>query len=328
MKTGDYLERRREGWVQLESLCDELSRANSPIRKEGAKLVQLSELYRAACSDLAMADVYQLPQTNVEYLHRLVGRAHNQLYRSQSFQFSQWWDSIFFVTPKQIFADTCVQVAAILFFGLFILSALLASSSENFPGYAERMIGTDGIKQMEEMYENPPHGNLEHYVTMAAFYIRHNAGIGLQCFGFGPLIIPSLFTLGYNAVQLGAVFGYMARPDVDAGDNFFHFVTAHGPFELTAIALSGGAGLRLGVGLIVTLGYRRIDSFRIQSLKALPVIIASVVLFILAAFTEGFISPSPLPYAFKAIWAILSSGAMLFYFVLLGFPRSSAQSDE
>ena len=328
MKTGEFLEQRRAGWSELESLCDELGRTRNAFRNRGARLVRLSALYRAACSDLAMADVYQLPQTNVDYLHRLVGRAHNQLYRSQSFQFDAWWNTIFVEAPRQIFADACVQVAGIVFFGLFIMSALMASSEERFPGFAERMIGTKEIKQMEEMYEEPPVGNLDHYVTMAAFYIRHNAGIGLQCFGFGPLIIPSLFTLGYNAVQLGAVFGYMARPDVECGDNFFHFVTAHGPFELTAIALSAGAGLRLGVGLIMTAGFGRIDSFRLHAIQSLPVILASVILFVLAAFTEGFISPSPLPYPFKAAWAIASFGLMLFYFVLLGFPKSQSAGDE
>ncbi len=115
----------------------------------------------------------------------------------------------------------------------------------------------------------PTHGNLEHYVTMAAFYIRHNAGIGLQCFGFGPLIIPSLFTLGYNAVQLGAVFGYMARPDVDAGDNFFHFVTAHGPFELTAIALYRWRRPSIGSSARTTCASDR-SSFRIRIHRSKP----------------------------------------------------------
>src|SRR5690606_20677456 len=108
-----------------------------------------------------------------------------------------------------------------------------------------------------------------------------------------------------------------------AGDNFFQFVTAHGPFELTAIALSAGAGLRMGLGLFSTGGLRRIDSLRRSALQAVPIMSAAVVLFFLAAFTEGFVSPSPLPYVVKAAWAIMSSGLMMFYFVVLGFPRGT-----
>ncbi|MFO0921765.1 MAG: stage II sporulation protein M [Pirellulales bacterium] len=325
MKTGELLEERQARWSQLEALCDQLESSPRTLKQHGDKILQFSALYRSACSDLAMADILQLPLTTVNYLHRLVGRAHNQLYRSQSFQVSTWVDTIFNVAPKQIFSDWCVQLAAILFFGLFITCAHMAANEEAFPGFAEAIVGTEAIKECEKNFADPPMGNLDHYVIMAAFYIRHNTGIGLQCFGLGPLIIPSLFTLGYNAVQLGTLFGYMARPEVDSGANFFHFVTAHGPFELTAIALSGGAGLRLGVGLLLTAGFRRIDSFRLHAVRALPVIFAAAILFFLAAFTEGFISPSPLPYVVKTLWAIGSTGAMLFYFVLLGFPSQAAE---
>ncbi len=66
------------------------------------------------------------------------------------------------------------------------------------------------------------------------------------------------------------------------------------------------------------------DSLRENAMRAVPIMAGSVVLFTLAAFTEGFLSPSPLPYIFKAFWAILSSGLMSFYFVILGFPRQGA----
>jgi hypothetical protein len=65
----------------------------------------------------------------------------------------------------------------------------------------------------------------------------------------------------------------------------------------------------------------RVESFKAHALRALPIAFAAVFLFFLAAITEGFISPSALPYAFKAFWAIASSMAMMFYFVVLGAPR-------
>jgi hypothetical protein len=54
----------------------------------------------------------------------------------------------------------------------------------------------------------------------------------------------------------------------------------------------------------------------------MPIIGAMMVLFFLAAMIEGFLSPSSAPYSVKAAVAILSSGALMFYFVVLGFPRS------
>lgn len=327
MNVAALLEKRRVQWTELESLCDAMELRGRTDKSTGRGhrgaegISRFSTLYRAACADLALADAYQLPPGTVTYLHRLVARAHNQLYRANKFEPSRWTDVVFHEAPQQIFADPCVRIATIVFFGLFALSMYLGANEELFPNFAERVVGTAQLEQLEEMYEMPLEGSLDHYVPMAGFYIMHNAGIGLQCFAYGILILPCLYKLAFNAVTLGTVFGYMARDDVTGSDNFFQFVTAHGPFELTAIALAAAAGLRMGTGLFSTNGLARLDSLRVSAMRAVPVMAASAVLFCMAAFTEGFLSPSPAPYIVKAMWAIMSSGLISFYFVILGFPR-------
>ena len=184
------------------------------------------------------------------------------------------------------------------------------------------------IHQLEENFSEPLAGRPpEANLVMAGFYIQHNTSIGLKCFAGGLLIIPGLFVTMFNGGFLGASFGYMARPDVAAGENFFQFVTAHGPFELTAIVLSAGAGLRLGVSLLVTHGFTRVDSLRRTANEAMPIMGAAMILFFLAACTEAFLSPSGLPYVMKAAFAIVASAALMFYFVVLGFPRRRVRAN-
>jgi uncharacterized membrane protein SpoIIM required for sporulation len=130
-------------------------------------------------------------------------------------------------------------------------------------------------------------------------------------FGLG-----SLYQLLSNAIVLGAVFGYMATNPHAA--NFFTFVTAHSAFELTAIVVSAAAGLRLGWGLIDTQGQSRMSSLRREAVNSLPAVGAAVVLFVLAALVEGYVSASPLPYWAKASVALLSAAAILFYLALGG----------
>jgi len=331
MNVAKLLEKRRVQWNELEVLCDAMETSGRTHKSgvanhRGARgIARFSTLYRAACADLALADAYQLPPGTVTYLHRLVARGHNQLYRADRFEPKRWSEVIFQEAPQQIFSDPCVRVATIVFFGLFAVSMFLGRNEDLFPGFAEQMVGSEQLTQLEEMYEKPLAGSLDHYVTMSGFYIMHNTGIGLQCFAYGILLIPCLFNLAYNAVALGTMFGFMARPGTVGGDNFYQFVTAHGPFELTAIALAAAAGLRIGLGLFYTGGLTRMDSIRVNALKAVPIMAASAVLFSLAAFTEGFLSPSPAPYLLKALWAVLSSGMISFYFVVLGFPRSTAE---
>lgn len=320
MKVSQLLEQRRQNWRELEQLCDGPRRSRSTAHA----VSRFAALYRAACADLALADAYQLPPDTVQYLHRLVGRAHNRLYQTKPFHVSVWGQALLVDAPRRIFQDRCVQLAFCVFWGAFLLSFFLAQSQAAFPAYAEEMLSQEVIEQLESNFSESLRGrdpSLNY--AMAGFYIQHNTGIGFKCFASGLLVVPGLFICLYNAAFLGAAFGYMARPDVPEGVNFFHFVTAHGPFELTAIVLATGAGLRLGWSWIQTGGLTRLASLRRAADESVPLIGAMMVLFFLAALIEGFLSPSGAPYSLKAAVAIFSSGALMFYFIVLGFPRSA-----
>jgi len=324
MKVIDLLERRRRNWQELEHLCNQLQGAGTR-NLPPAEVSRFGALYRAACADLALAFAYQLPQNTTQYLHRLVGRAHNQLYRSRRFEWSKWADTLLFEVPKVIFRDRCVQVMFCVFWGLFILSAYLSYSKAAWPEFAEQVLTADGITKLEEMYKNPIDGSArsgDENMFMAGFYTQHNTSIGLQCFAWGLLVIPGMLVTMFNAISLGSAFGYMARPEVgEAGDHFFHFVTAHGPFELTAIVLSAGAGLRLGLSWMMPQGLTRKSALVKAGRDVMPVMGAAIVMFFMAALIEGFLSPSAAPYWIKMLVAILSSSLLAFYFVVLGFPR-------
>ncbi len=327
MKVAELLDLRRRNWQELERLCDDVQ-AQRAANLNPASISRFATLYRAACADLALADAYQLPPNTVRYLHQLVARAHNQLYRSRPFEPAVWAELLFERVPQRIFNDRCVQLAFIIFWGVFILSAVIASRKDLWPNYAEQVLTLPMIQQLEQSFEEPLGDRpYELNLIMSAFYIQHNTSIGLKCFAGGLLVVPGLFVTMFNAGVLGASFGYMARPDVPSGENFFQFVTAHGPFELTAIVLSAGAGLRLGISLLITHGFTRVDSLRATASDAMPIMGAAMIMFFLAAFTEAFISPSSLPYAIKATWAILSSSALMFYFVVLGFPRRRVRAN-
>ncbi|HEV3025616.1 MAG TPA: stage II sporulation protein M [Pirellulales bacterium] len=320
MKVADLLETRRENWRELERSCYMLD--SRRLKTVGAANVRrFAALYRAACADLALADAYQLPPNTVHYLHQIVGRAHNLLYPSRSFVLAEWGREMLYDLPQRLFRDNCLRLAFVVFWGVFLACAIRAYLS---PTFSEAVVGKQFLDQMETAYAEPLNRNDANERTgMAGFYVWHNASIGLQCFGMGLLFgVGGLFATVSNAAILGTVFGHMAT--VPQRANFYQFVTAHGPFELTGIVLGAAAGMRLGFSIIDTRGWSRAASLRRASREALPAACASVVLFCLAAVIEAFISPSSLPYAFKAFVAVLSCGMLLFYFVLLGFPRENA----
>jgi uncharacterized membrane protein SpoIIM required for sporulation len=283
-------------------------------------VLRLGELYNSACADLMLAEAHDLPRETVAFLHALVGRAHNAVYRAKGFHIKDWAGVIFDEVPRRLRSDPMLRFSVLVFWGLFLMMAFTAAAR---PGFAARVVGENQIEMMEQMYDRPMDGSDgkermdRNDSMMAGFYINHNAGIGLSCYAWGlTLGLGTLITLASNAIQLGVIFGHMAT--TAQAPNFFTFVTAHGPFELTAIVFSGAAGFRLGWGLIDTQGQSRLASLRREGERSLPIVGVAVILFVLAAFLEGFVSPSPLPYWSKASIAGFSAALLAFYLFALG----------
>ena len=328
MKVADLIAARQPNWIELENLCSTMGKGSMAPEQ----VHRFSTLYRAACADLALAEAYQLPPNTVVYLHRLVAKAHNQLYRSRSYRWDHWIDVIFKQTPQRIFHDPCVHIATVIFWGLFALSTFLAYDDARWPGFCENVLTQDKMVETKEMhtYSQDGYGSVAGNSFMFGFYVFNNAWIGLSCFVSMLAVLPGLVTLAFNATYLGTIFGYMFRPEVgDASQNFQRFVTAHGPFELSAIVLSAGAGLRIGTGWIRTNGLTRLDSLLKSGRDALPIAMTAVILFCLAAVIEGFISPEPsVPWAVKGAIALITSFGLLFFLVVLGFPTSEEEPES
>ncbi len=278
-------------------------------------VVQFASLYRSACADLALADSYQLPASTVTYLHQLVARAHNQLYRSRKFAWRKWGTELFQHVPRRLFHDKYLRLAMAMFWGVFLLAFLFARGS---PKFCRDLVGASSLESFQNMYSKPlDRQNGEISGVMSGFYIQHNTSIALECFALGLLFgVGGLVDLIFNAAQLGAVFGFMST--TPQWPIFSNFVTAHGPFELTAIVLSAAAGMRLGFAMIDTRGLSRMEALRQAGREAMPTMGAAMAMLFMAALIEAFLSPSPLPYPVKAGVAIVSSILLLAYVLVLG----------
>jgi uncharacterized membrane protein SpoIIM required for sporulation len=328
MRVAERLEQRESSWRELDLL---IGRVNTGRRQRlsANEVLRLGELYRAACTDVMLAEDHDLPRETVANLQALVGRAHNAVYRASGFNFRDLGKALFQSAPRRLRADPALKLATLVFWSTFLFAALLGAGR---PEFASQVVGDAMLAQFDHMYSEPVdaerHDGLERSDTMmAGFYIQHNTSIGLQCFAWGIFFgLGSLYQLVYNALFLGTTFGYMAtRPHAA---NFFTFVTAHSSFELTAIIVSAAAGLRLGWGLIDTQGQSRLSSLRREAANSLPAVGAAVVLFVCAAIVEGYISASSAPYPAKAGVAIMSAAIIIVYLMLGGRAEAPARGDQ
>ncbi len=122
-------ESRRADWQRLTNL---LAQSEQNLKQlSPADVQELSRLYRAASSDLALAQRDFAHHQVTLYLNGLVARAHAVLYRGEPLALRRilaFFTTLFPRTYRETFRYTLV--AAILFFGPFILFALLNAAND------------------------------------------------------------------------------------------------------------------------------------------------------------------------------------------------------
>ena len=213
-----------------------------------------------------------------------------------------------------------VGLAALLFY-LPLLGMLVALQFQ--PDLVYTVTDAGNLSQMEEMYEPGQHRigrerDADSDVMAFAFYIYNNTGIGFRAFASGLLLgLGTLFTLLFNGLFIGAIAGHLTH--IGYGEPFWSFVSGHSALELTAIVLSGAAGLRLGLAILTPGRHTRLEALKQAGSRAVPVISGAAMMFFLAAFVEAFwssmafISPE-IKYGVGILLWVLVLG----YFFLLG----------
>jgi uncharacterized membrane protein SpoIIM required for sporulation len=153
---------------------------------------------------------------------------------------------------------------------------------------------------------------------MFGYYIRNNIGIAFQCFAGGLFAgLGSLFFLAYNGAFSGALAGYLVQRGLSS--TFFAFVATHSAFELTAIVLSGAAGLRIGHSLLAPGRLRRRPALVRAAQDTAVLLYGVVAMLVVAAVVEAFwSSASWLPAAAKYAVAAVCWTAVILYLTRQG----------
>lgn len=280
---------------------------------------ELPQRYRMLCQHLALARDRDYSLALVTYLHRLVQAGHDKLYGVPSgfamralryaaggfaadVRANRWW----------------VLAAALLMFGPALISMVAIRYQ---PDLAYLVIPPEQVAHYETMYNHTGDTILARDAStdmaMFGFYIFNNVSISFRCFAGGITAgLMSAFALIFNGLLFGVVESRLALAGL--GHNFYSFVIGHAGFELGAITLSGAAGLRLGMALVVPGRRTRREALRETASSLIGMVCGLAVMLVIAALIEAFWSPLRLDYTLK-----LSVGSVLclipiVYFIFAG----------
>lgn len=301
---------------------------NAP-KTDSAAARDFPACYRRLCHQLALAQARGFSSSTVTELEELVALGHQRLYRASSRSaLRQASDTLLQEFPRACRQQWRFMLAATL---LFVLPALLAYFSVEWrPELIFNLLPQEMVHEIESMYAPDAHQrhsesrSADDDVMMFGHYIQNNISIALRTFALGLLaMIGSVVALAYNGLILGAVAGHLHNEGY-AAQTLYPFVIGHGAFELTAIVLAGGCGLRLGYALIAPQRLRRADALKQAALAVMPIIYGFSLMLLIAAGIEAFWSPrAGITDTVKFIVGALLWLAVAYFLARAGRPRAA-----
>ena len=282
--------------------------------------------YRELCQHLALSRDRQYSADLIERLSRLALAGHQKLYGARSRGLEDVWHFLRAGFPRAVRREVrFVLFAALLFFGPLLV---LTFAIPQHPDFAYVVLPADTLDAVQEMYGEGSKKlgrkrDADADVVMFGYYIFNNVRIGFQTFAGGLLFgLGALFYLVYNGLFIGAITGHLVHSGL--ATNFFSFTSGHSAFELSAICLSGAAGLKLGFALVAPGRLTRLSALRMAAAEAIPLVVGLAGMLFIAAGIEAFWSPHtflppPVKYAIGVgLWLFL-----LAYFVFVGRERAA-----
>jgi uncharacterized membrane protein SpoIIM required for sporulation len=284
-------------WKELEAALQQfedgrLDRRNVATRVDAARM---AALYRSSCEHLALAQERAYRIGLIQHLQLLTYRAHRVIYRHQDFGSGRLRQLVLVRIPQAVRLHRIYLLAATL---LLMVPTLLAGwTTYRDPTFSLQMLQPAQLEEFRQMYGGAdgaigPGRDAGADMGMFGYYILHNITLGFQCFAGGLFAgLGSVFFLVYNGLFGGVVAGYVTADGHAL--KFYSFIVTHSAFELTAICLSGAAGLRIGRAWLAPGRRTRLQSLKQASREAIVLVYAVFGFLVIAAAIEAFWSAAP-----------------------------------
>ncbi|MFH1812373.1 MAG: stage II sporulation protein M [Pseudomonadota bacterium] len=287
-----YVTRRRSEWDQLERVLDGVSRRRGQVAI--AELHLALALSRAVAADLAVCQ-QRYPGSSVEnHVAGLVAAADRMLQGSTPHR--PWKNILGFVRsvwPALVWKHRGVVglSAAVIVSGVVL--GLLVTWTDVSMGEALAGPGIAASIERGDVWTDPVEEQGQH-AAMSAFIFTNNIRVSLAAFALGLAFgLGALLLLLFNGLHLGAVVALTGQdPAVQRG--LLDFIAAHGPVELSLIAIAGGAGMWLGSALIDPGQRPRSEVLRERGREAVLLVVGCAPWFVAIGLVEGFVSPGHL----------------------------------
>ena len=304
-----FIEDRRARWARLGQL---VSAARGRVERLTADdVIELGRLYRVTTSDLAIARRDFGRDVATERLNDLVAAAHALVYSEAPTSGRRLRRFFLSELPSTVRANLPWTGAAFAIFMVFALVMYMVGLL--LPDVAANALPAETRQQLAErqLWTDIPEG----FRPIAGpLIIVNNVRVAVVLFAGGLTAgALTIYALAANGAMLGTTFAVVQGYGLGGG--LLAFIAGHGVLELSAIFLSGGAGLRLAWAILRPGERSRRDALRLGGAQSSRVMMLVLPVLGVAGLIEGFVSPSDAGDAVKAGIGVVT-GAMLWGYVL------------
>ncbi len=299
MKQDAFEARYEPVWQKLEEWMSVLADGRRRADPKEWRMIgdEFPALYRQICHHLALARARRYSTGLQARLNQLALDGHQHMYRARMPFVSATVKFFANDFPSAFRRQWRFMLASHLVF--YLPFALMALAVVLKPELIYSLVDPGQVAGMESMYD-PANDKLgrerqsDTDLMMFGFYIYNNISIGFQTFAGGLLFgLGSVFYLVFNGLYFGAIAAHLTAAGFSS--TFWTFVAGHSAFELTAIAIFGGTGLRIGASAIAPGQKGRWHAIRDSAREVLPLVYGSTALLVGAAFVEAFWSSTTWP---------------------------------
>ncbi len=285
-----------------------------------AEIDELALTYRAATSDLAIARSRGEDPVILDHLNRLTARAHSVVYVATA---RTGWGRVRDFVVRDFPREVRRSWAPIGFCALVTLvSAFIAYGSVwSDPANAHALLPGMQLPPVTKALHDSNFGfDRAFSPTVASEIITNNIRVAAIAFAGG--ITAGLLTAWIiltNGLMVGVLGALYAKAGF--GADFWATIAPHGVIELTAIQISGGAGLLLAAGYLRPGRVRRGDALVAAARRAATLVIGVALLLCVAGTIEGFISPQRLPILARGAIGAATGIALIAYLLGAGLQK-------
>jgi len=308
MRESEFIRQNQAKWTEFEALF------NSPKPEPR----RLTDLYVQITEDLAYAQTFYPNRSVRAYLNQLSQRIFQRVYRNRH----QTWAGIrnFWTLelPRELWSARLDLLLSFLVFVGALCIGLLSSVQD--PGFAELILGPDYVSMTRDNIEAGDPMKVYKDSKPIDMFLRillNNLLVDVLTFVSGVLFaIGTLFVVLYNGIMVGSFQYFFVEYDL-----FRHSaltIWQHGTLEISAMVLAGAAGLTMGRGIAFPGTLTRMQAFRLSAVRGLRLMAPVVLMTLMAAFLESWITrETALPDALRLLailgWLTLVLGYLVVY---------------